>query len=72
VPGALYLLLTVAATVLTMWKIFPFNKRMDEGIEDADELQSVLAAWRRVNTIRASLWALQWAAIAAWWIRRAA
>ena len=25
----------------------------------------------RMNTVRAALWALQWASIAAWWIHRA-
>lgn len=70
-PGA-YLLLTVAATVLTMVAIFPYNKRMAEGITDAGELQQVLAKWRRVNTMRASIWAVQWAAITAWWIVYAA
>ena len=48
--------------------IFPYNKRMAAGITDAAELQDVLAKWRRVNTLRASIWAVQWAAITAWWI----
>jgi hypothetical protein len=70
-PGV-YLLLTVAATVLTVRRIFPYNQRMAQGITDADELQAVLAKWRGVNTVRASIWALQWVAIAAWWIVYAA
>ena len=70
-PGALYLVLTAAATVLTVWRIFPLNRRMADGIRDARELQSVLASWTRMNTVRAALWALQWASIAAWWIHRA-
>src|SRR4051794_36133844 len=52
-PGV-YLLLTVAATGLTLWRIFPYNRRMAEGITDAAELQDVLSKWRRVNTVRAS------------------
>jgi uncharacterized membrane protein len=70
--GAGYLLLTIAATVLTMVGIFPYNKRMAAGITDAGELQDVLAKWRRVNTLRASIWAVQWAVITAWWIVYAA
>ena len=41
---AAYLLLTIAATVLTMVGIFPYNKRMAAGITDAAELQDVLAS----------------------------
>jgi hypothetical protein len=70
-PGV-YLLLTVAATGLTVWRISPYNRRMAEGITDAAELQDVLSKWRRVNTVRASLWALQWVSITAWWIANAA
>jgi hypothetical protein len=63
-----YLALTIAATWLTMAGIFPYNKRMKAGITDPAELQALLVKWRRVNTWRASIWAVQWAVICAWWI----
>ena len=65
-----YLLLTAAATAVTILAIFPVNRRMEEGIGDPVDLQATLRRWRGLNTVRASLWSVQWAAIMAWWIAR--
>lgn len=70
ISPAAFLLLTVAATLLTTRLIFPHNKRMEEGIADPAELQTELTAWRRLNTWRGVLWALEWIAIATWFVVR--
>jgi hypothetical protein len=68
---AVYLLLTITATLLTTRYIFRYNAAMDAGINDPDELQRTLTAWRRLNSYRASLWALEWSSITAWFVLRA-
>ncbi len=72
IAPAVYLVTTIASTLLTTRVIFRHNKRMEAGIEDPAELQATLEAWRRLNTGRASLWAVQWAAITTWFVVRAA
>jgi Mn2+/Fe2+ NRAMP family transporter len=54
----------VAATVLTLKFILPYNKRMDSHITDNAELQTLLGKWMFLNWIRTSLWTVQWIAIA--------
>jgi hypothetical protein len=54
----------VAATALTVKFIFPYNRRMAEGITDPAELHALLGRWIRLNWIRVSLWTVQWLAIA--------
>lgn len=71
VPPALYLLFTIVSTLLTTRRIFRYNAAMDAGIRDPAELQRTLTAWRRLNTYRASLWALEWVSITAWFVLRA-
>jgi hypothetical protein len=53
----------VAATVLTIRFILPWNKRM-EHVKDNAELQEVLGNWMFLNWIRVSLWTVEWVAIA--------
>ncbi len=72
ISPAAFLVLTIAATLLTTRLIFPHNKRMEEGIGDPVELQSELTIWRRLNTWRGVLWAAEWVAIAAGFVGRAA
>ena len=60
------LLAVIAATVLTLHWIFPFNAEMSNGIKDQAELQRVLASWIATNKIRVGLWTLQWAAMMAY------
>jgi hypothetical protein len=71
IAPAAYLAMTIASTLLTTRLIFRHNQRMKEGIEDPGELQATLTAWRRLNTWRASLWTVQWAAITTWFVVRA-
>lgn len=68
---ALYLLFTVAATLVTTQYIFKYNAMMDAGISDPDELQRILTTWRRLCSYRAAFWALQWVSITAWFVLRA-
>jgi hypothetical protein len=56
-------LLTVAATVLTIYWIFPHNKAMREGITDPAQLQQTLSAWMALNKVRVGLWTAQWVAM---------
>ena len=66
-----YLAATVASTQLTRSVIIPLNKRMAQGITDPAEVRSVLTRWARLNRLRASLWTVEWAAIAAYFGLRA-
>ena len=66
-----YLLLTLLATQLTRSGIFPLNKRMKEGITDPDEVRTVLAKWSNLNRVRALIWAVEWAVIAAYFALKA-
>ena len=68
---AVVLLGVLAATGLTIWFIFPYNKAMSEGIRDAGQLQSVLQSWMNLNRVRVALWTVQWAAMMFYFIRRA-
>jgi hypothetical protein len=54
------------ATALTIKFIFPYNKRMADGIADESELQSVLGKWVLLNWIRVGIWTVEWVAITAW------
>ena len=69
---AIYLAATIAATLLTTRIMFPINNRMSEGVETQEELQPLLTRWRRFNTIRFSLWGVEWVAITTWFVSRAA
>jgi hypothetical protein len=57
------LLATIAATVLTIYWIFPHNKAMREGITDPAQLHQTLSTWMTLNKVRVTLWTLQWAAM---------
>jgi hypothetical protein len=65
------LLGVIAATALTVFVIIPYNKQMYAGIHDANDLKRILKAWAELNRIRASLWAVQWAAMMYWFYRMA-
>ena len=54
------LLGVVAATLLTMQFILPYNTMMREGITDATQLHEVLDKWMSLNRVRVSLWTVQW------------
>ena len=63
---AVVLAAILVATGLTIKFIFPYNKRMAEGITDEAELQRVLGRWMFLNWIRVLLWTVEWVAMAAW------
>lgn len=61
----------IAATLLTVYAIIPYNERLYAGIHDARELQHVFHEWARLNRIRVALWAVQWLAMMYWFYRQA-
>jgi len=69
-PIAVFLAV-VAATVLTEHNIFPLNAKMDAGIKDPAELQTVLAQWTMLNRVRVWIWTAEWAAMMAYFACRA-
>jgi hypothetical protein len=58
------LVLVILATALTILFIFQYNEQMEAGITDPAVLQDVLRKWMNLNTIRVSLWTLQWLTMA--------
>ena len=54
------LILVITATLLTTTYILPYNEQMSAGITDPVQLQDILKKWMRLNTLRVSLWTLQW------------
>ncbi len=54
------------STGLTVKYIFPWNKRLEQGITDDGELQHVLGKWMFLNWIRTGLWTVEWIASATW------
>lgn len=67
-----YLVAVIAATVLTIAFIFPYNKELKAGVEDEGRLHLLLGKWMRLNVIRTSLWTVQWFAIALYFVFKAA
>jgi len=51
------------ATLLTMVYIFPYNQQMAEGITEMDVLHEVLGKWMNLNTVRVSIWTVEWLAM---------
>ena len=60
------LIFVSAAAALTVYKIFPLNKLLSDGVSDMTQLQSVLAEWMQWSRVRFALWCAQWAALM-WW-----
>lgn len=58
------LTLVILATLLTIYFIFEYNELMGSGIKDPVLLQQTLDKWMTLNTIRVSLWTLQWLTMA--------
>lgn len=67
-----YLAGVIAATVLTIVFIFPYNKELKAGIDDEERLHFMLRKWMRLNVIRTLLWTVQWIAIALYFVLKAA
>lgn len=65
------LLAVILATVLTEMFIFPLNKELEAHVTDPARLKVLFGQWANMNRIRASLWAIQWAAMAYWFYRMA-
>ena len=53
----------IAATVLTIYWIFPHNAAMKAGIKNPVVLRQTLEAWMALNKIRVGLWSVQWMAM---------
>lgn len=64
----LYLVMTLAATAFTVVFILPVNRRLYEEIADEGEFTRMLTRWVQLNVVRAGLWAVEWAAIALWFV----
>ena len=58
------LVLVILATLLTIYFIFEYNEQMAAGITDPIILKEVLNKWMNLNTIRVSIWTLQWLTMA--------
>jgi hypothetical protein len=63
---ACVLMLIIAATALTVFAIFDVNQALNDGVDDPEALRLLLREWIHLNTIRISLWALQWLAMMYW------
>jgi hypothetical protein len=59
----------IAATVLTLYWIFPLNKEMGAHIQDPARLRLVLDQWMQLNRVRVSLWLVEWLAMM-WYFAR--
>lgn len=60
-----------AATLYTVWYIFPYNDAMKAGITDQQVLQATLDKWISMNRIRILLWSVEWFAMMVYFGRRA-
>ncbi len=56
----LVMLALIAATLLTVYGIFPYNHLMDAGITDETVLHQTLSKWMTLNLVRFSLWTVEW------------
>ena len=54
------LLGVIAATLLTMFFILPYNEQMAAGITDSVVLHDILNKWMTLNIVRVSIWTIQW------------
>ncbi|UII19331.1 hypothetical protein [Fulvivirga ligni] len=63
------LLLVILATLLTTQFIFEYNEKMASHITDPNELKITLDKWMTLNTIRVSIWTLQWITIMIYYLR---
>ncbi len=70
VPVA-YLASVVAATVLTLVFIFPYNRELKAHVTDPHRLHVVLGKWMRLNVIRTLLWTVQWTVVAVYFVLKA-
>ncbi len=64
-----FLVLVILATLLTIYFIFEYNEQMTAGITDPMILKGVLRKWMNLNTIRVSIWTLQWLVMAIYFFR---
>lgn len=69
VPVVFLVALTIA-TGLTMLRLLPLNRRLDAGVDDNDELQSILRTWMSLNRVRSAMWAVEWVAVTVWFVGR--
>jgi hypothetical protein len=67
--GIIIFVLVVLATALTIYFIFEYNQQMEDGITDPLVLQDVLKKWTFLNTIRVSIWTVQWLTMAVYFFQ---
>jgi len=61
----------VAAIGVTLILIFPLNDELSQRVTDPARLRVVLHEWGNLNRVRASIWAVQWAAMMYWFYKLA-
>ena len=65
------LLCIIAATLITILFLFPYNHELADGIKDPERLKTVFHQWAQLNRIRVSIWIIQWSAMMYWFYRLA-
>ena len=63
-----FVLLVLLATAFTVIFILPVNRALYQDIADPATFHSLLGRWIRLNTLRALMWALEWLALALWFV----
>ncbi|HWZ94952.1 MAG TPA: hypothetical protein VNW30_07140 [Opitutaceae bacterium] len=58
----------IAATLLTVYGIFPYNNLMNAGITDEVLLHQTLSKWMTLNLVRFSLWTVEWLAMMTYFV----
>ena len=61
----------ITAGLLTTQGIFPLNRELAAHITDPERLKVVFHQWANLSRLRASLWVIEWAAMAYWFYRMA-
>lgn len=64
----LYLVMTVVATAFTVVFILPVNRALYKEISDEVRFKQLLTRWVHLNIARAAMWAVEWLAIAGWFV----
>lgn len=65
------LICVIAAGLITVYLIFPYNNELSARITDPARLRVVFHEWADLSRIRAGFWALEWAAMMYWFYRLA-
>lgn len=60
----------LAATLLTLYGIFPYNHLLNAGFTDETQLHATLSKWMTLNLVRFSLWTVEWVAMMAFFVQK--